>query len=197
MDNVAESKAALRRRMLAARSALPPSARAEASAAVCAAAARLPEVAGARVVLGYAAFGTECRIDALLGELSRRSVGVLLPWVDGEELALARVRDLGIDLEPGWRGVREPAPVLRRRRARPDRVEAAIVPGLAFDRSGARLGYGGGHFDRLLARLRPGTPVVGVAFSLQLVDSVPTHAHDRSVDILVTEREVHRVSRGR
>ena len=55
----------------------------------------------------------------------------------------------------------------------PDEVDLVITPGLAFDRAGHRLGYGGGHYDRYLGRARPEAPRVGIGFPLQLVDEVP------------------------
>ncbi|MDQ3974737.1 MAG: 5-formyltetrahydrofolate cyclo-ligase, partial [Actinomycetota bacterium] len=62
----------------------------------------------------------------------------------------------------------------------------------AFDRQGRRLGYGGGHFDRLLARLPQGIPTIGAAFDVQIVAAVPHEAHDRALDVVVTESEVIR-----
>lgn len=149
-------------------------------------------MAGARTVIGYAAFGAEVDIDALLAHLAARGRGVFLPFVDGDDLGIARVSDLEGDLAPGYRGVREPK-AIGRRAARPERVDVALVPGVAFDRSGGRLGYGGGHFDRLLARLRPQAAVVGVAYGVQVVKAVPRGSHDRGVDLLVTEAGILRV----
>jgi 5-formyltetrahydrofolate cyclo-ligase len=64
-----------------------------------------------------------------------------------------------------------------------------LVPGLAFDRAGRRLGYGAGYYDRLLARL-PGVPRIAVAFSIQVIDQIPVDDHDLPVDILVTETQL-------
>lgn len=184
------AKAGLRTRLLAARAALPTASRVEASAAVCARLAGLRELLGARAVLGYAAFGAELDIDAFLLGLLERDIEVFLPRVDGSELTIAGVADLTADLAPGWRGVREPR--ARGRPARPDRIDAVVAPGVAFDTRGRRLGYGGGHFDRLLARLRPGVPVVGVGFDEQVIAEVPVEPHDRLVDVVVTPTRVLR-----
>jgi 5-formyltetrahydrofolate cyclo-ligase len=62
-----------------------------------------------------------------------------------------------------------------------------IVPGLAFDRSGHRVGYGRGFYDRFLATLRPDALTVGICFSVQLVDEVPHGQGDRPVDLVMTE----------
>lgn len=191
MNTPGSVKAGLRSRLLAVRAGLATPYRDDASAEICQLLLTLPEVAEARALLGYASFGSEADIDTALATLAARGVGVFLPWVDGETLAITRVRDLDADLAPGWRGVREPR-ASDRRPARPDRLHAAVVPGIAFDRRGWRLGYGGGHFDRLLAQLAPGTPKVGVAFATQIIEQVPSEPHDVRVDLVVTEEGVHR-----
>jgi 5-formyltetrahydrofolate cyclo-ligase len=183
---MAAAKAVARERALAARRSLADPARAAAQAAICAHLAALDVLAHARVVSAYAGKAPEVVIDEFLRTVLDRDAGLLLPWVAGDDLAVGRVRDLDRDLVLGWRGIREPDPQ-RRRPARPDRIEAAIVPGVAFDRHGRRLGYGGGYFDRLVTRLRPDTPVIGVAFAVQVVDLLPEAAHDRRVSMLVTE----------
>jgi 5-formyltetrahydrofolate cyclo-ligase len=184
-------KVSLRSRLLTARAGLALPFREEASAVICRLLLTLPEVTAARAVLAYAAFGSEVDLDPALRPLIARGVGVFLPWVDGPDLRIARVRDLDADLAPGWRGVREPR-ASDRRPARPDRIHIALVPGVGFDRRGRRLGYGGGHFDRLLGRLRPGTPRIGVAFRAQVVEHIPALPHDVPVDAVVTEEGVER-----
>lgn len=92
-------------------------------------------------------------------------------------------------LAPGAFGILEPS---HERGALPfadfKKIDLIIVPGLAFDRRGNRLGYGGGYYDRLLAEFA--APKVALAFSAQIVDAIPTEAHDQRVDMIVTEREV-------
>ena len=156
----------------------------EASAAVSRRLLNLPELAGVHTLLGYAATAHEVAIDAALTDLLERGVTVCLPWVDGASLGVAPVASLD-DLEPGWRGVREPAPS-NRHSLRPTALQAVFVPGLGFDRAGNRLGYGGGHFDRLLAQVRRGTVVVGVALDEQIVAAIPVAGHDHAVDVVVT-----------
>src|SRR6266508_1552638 len=80
----------------------------------------------------------------------------------------------------------------------PAEVDTVITPGLAFDTHGYRLGYGGGHYDRYLVRLRQESFRVGIAFHLQLVPSVPHGPEDQPLDFVVTEQEtidcsLHRV----
>lgn len=165
-----------------------------ASAAVCRRLDRLPELAGAGVVLGYAATPREVSIEAALRRLLAAGTTVCLPWVQGAELGMGAVADLHADVEPGWRGVSEPA-LDRRRPVRASMLDVVIAPGLGFDLHGNRLGYGGGHFDRLLARLRRGAVVVGVALDFQIVDELPVEEHDRPVAVVVTPTRTLRPGR--
>jgi 5-formyltetrahydrofolate cyclo-ligase len=185
-----EKKAQIRRDVIALRDALDPAERAAASAAIRARLAALPQVSGARTVLAFAAFGSEVDLDPLLDNLIARGVGVFLPFVVGfspPELGIARVKDLRADLVPGRFGIREPDPA-RRREARSDRLDVVIAPGVAFDAAGRRIGYGAGFYDRLIAGLRPGTPVIAAAFACQVLPRVPATTHDMNVDAIVTER---------
>lgn len=185
-------KAQVRREALERRGALSAGRRARASAAICGHLLGLSAVRSARTLLGFAAFGSEVDLDPFLSERIDHHIGVFLPYVtqlSPPRLEMARVRDLERDLAPGRFGVREPDPD-GRRPARADRLDAVVVPGVAFDADGGRLGYGRGFYDRFLSRLRPGTLVIGVAFATQVVDAVPREAHDLPVDAVVTERGV-------
>lgn len=86
-------------------------------------------------------------------------------------------------------GLREPDPELAAP-ADPSLAELIVVPGVAFSVNGLRLGMGGGYYDRFLAQVS--APIVGLAYELQLVDSLPTAEHDQPVDIIVTELRVIR-----
>ena len=119
---------------------------------------------------------------------------IIIPFCEGDEIVPFRLRTLA-ELEPGYKGIPEPRPSLRRepsRRVAPEDIELAIVPGLAFDALGNRLGRGGGFYDRFLAKLSPTATVVGLAFECQVFDVIPTEPHDGPVDLLVTEKAVRR-----
>lgn len=184
-----EDKHQIRRDALARRDAMSKEARASASRAITARLGDLPSVAGARTLLGFASFGTEVQLDLLLDAAIARGVGVFLPWIERfspPDLQMSRVTDLERDLVPAKMGIREPDPEWRRP-GRVDRLDIVVAPGVAFDPSGTRVGYGAGLYDRLLTRLRPGTPVVAVAFDVQVVDALPRLAHDMPVDAIVTQ----------
>jgi len=185
----------LRVRLRQARAALPPDQRAVSATAVQELLRRLPELASGGV-LAYAATAAELDIDPWLRHVLDAGRALYLPWVEGDDIGVTRVGDLDADLVTGWRGVREPRTDLRRLPSHAGAPDCAVVPGLGFDRLGGRLGQGGGHLDRLLSRLRPGVPIAGVAFAVQLAAEVPREAHDVRVDVVVTEQGVLRHGSG-
>ena len=178
---LAATRDALRARGRAARAALHADERAAATAAVVRRLAALDELRTARRVLLTRAVGDELDLGALETLLLDRGVTVALPVVDGVAL---RVVDLDRDrtTRPGWRGVAEPV-------GRPTDapVDVVVVPALALDRRGERLGYGGGHFDRLLGGAAAEAVAVGAVFACQLVEEVPVAPHDVRLDVVVTE----------
>lgn len=185
----AEAKPHLRSRSRAARRALPAAGRRHAEHAIHAALAGLPELAGGGPVLAYAASAHEVDLDPWLRVLLARGRPLRLPRVAGADLEVVAVGDLDRDLVPGWRRLREPCGG----DLGTDGLAVAVVPGVAFDAGGGRLGQGGGHVDRLLSRIdRTRTTVVGVGFAVQLVDAVPREAHDAMMDVVVTEQGAYR-----
>jgi 5-formyltetrahydrofolate cyclo-ligase len=185
-----DRKAALRSSALSARRELGPSERQQASQVAVARLQRLPELRRARTVLLYAALADELDVGGLVGPLRAAGVRTLFPRVRGDRLDLVAASDL-LTLTLGHRGVQEPAgPAID-----PALVEAAVVPGVAFDPRGTRLGRGGGHYDRLLANLPESCARIGACFSCQLVPAVPREPHDQPVDVIVTERAAHRPAR--
>lgn len=193
---VEEEKTRLRRRVRAALSALPAATRAGWSTTITRRLETLPELAGDRAVLAYAATPAEVDLDRWMRAHLEHRGRLYLPRVRGDDLEILEVRDLDDDLRPGWRGLREPRDAEGAGPVGPGLLDAAIVPGVAFDTLGGRLGQGGGHMDRLLARLPPGVTVIGAAFSVQFLQGdeevVPMEAHDVRVDVVVTEQQVHR-----
>jgi 5-formyltetrahydrofolate cyclo-ligase len=185
-------KAALRGSAVAARRRLSRGERQAASSAVVDRIVSLPELRRAHTVLLYAALADEVDLGGLVGPLRRRGVRTLFPRVRGDHLELVAASDL-LTLTLGYRGVQEPAgPAVD-----PEVVDAAFVPGVAFDLHGTRLGGGGGHYDRLLASFHEETLRIGVCFSCQLVPWVPREDHDEPVDLVITERALHRAHPGR
>jgi 5-formyltetrahydrofolate cyclo-ligase len=143
--------------------------------------------AAARVVLAYAASRGEPSLGTLLSLAREAGKSVLLPRVDAEGLVLHRW-EVGAPLVRGTYGI--PEPDASWEQVRPEEVSLALVPGLAFDRKGGRLGQGGGWYDRLLPELAPlggGARRIGVAWAFQIVPRVPCDPHDVPVDAVITE----------
>lgn len=180
----------LRRRARARRSAMPPEPRGILSSRACADLYHWLTNRGRAAVIGYAAAGTELDLAECLVRCLEHGRVVLMPRVDRTcptHLSLWRINNLS-DCREGYRGIREPDPELCHPAARGDLEGAvALVPGVAFDVHGRRLGQGGGHYDRLLAELAPARVVrVGICFDEQIVASVPAGPHDVTMEYLAT-----------
>lgn len=190
-----EAKQAMRTAVAAARDALDPGWRARASAALVERIAALSTYAAARTVLLTAPFRTEWDAGPLIARSLAAGKTVVLPRVDegSRMLELKRVADPERDIVAGYRGL--PEPDARCERVAASSIDWVLVPGIAFDRSGGRLGYGGGYYDRTLAALRArGGPLVaiGIAYACGLLPPevhLP-EPHDMALDEIVTEKEV-------
>jgi len=182
-----DSKVVLRRDAIAGRDALPANARQAAAEAIAARPFPLPLAPGV-IVSGFMTFGNEINPLPLMRKLAGKGARLALPVVAGRGKALVmREWTFGAPLSAGVWGIREPTP-----EAAEVEPDILLVPLLAFDRTGHRLGYGGGYYDRTIAELRERKPIValGVAYSAQEVPSVPVSPRDARLDLVLTEREV-------
>lgn len=175
-------KSVTRRTVLARRDALSPAERAAASAAIATRAThRLPD----GIVALYAPKGTEVDTAMLDAELRERGTTIAYPRVlDGQFLLEFRIATIDELVAGGRFGLREPRPdadlvdVLQ--------IAAFVVPGLAFDRDGGRVGWGRGYYDATLAAA-PDALRIGLAFECQLLDHVPAEPHDVKLHHVITE----------
>lgn len=140
---------------------------------------------------GFVPTHEEVQIKALADVAVRRGCAVYLPAFDpAARVYRFRAWDPVVALRPGRWNILEPQ---GDGFSVPTGDVCILVPGLAFDRSGMRVGYGGGYFDRMLQATRavPGNTVtaIGVAYAFQVVDDVPHDEHDEPVDFVVTELE--------
>jgi 5-formyltetrahydrofolate cyclo-ligase len=141
------------------------------------------------VVVGYMAIGDEVDLQAVLRASVQAGKRVALPRVEGSgtEMELPSVTDFPAGLERHAHGFLQPtadAPKIT------DLSSALLlIPGRAFDRSGHRLGRGGGYYDRFLADAEPGGVTVGVGYALQLRSHIPIDDLDRPVQIVITDSE--------
>jgi 5-formyltetrahydrofolate cyclo-ligase len=182
------AKDTLRERMRAVRSGLAPAAREAASRAIAARVAALPAWTAALTVALFPSTGSE--VDTW--ELARLALAagkrVAWPRISSSGRAMEFACCAPAELVPG------PARVLEAPPSAPalpiDLLDLVVVPGLAFDPAGRRLGRGRGHYDATLVRLRPGALRIGLCFEAQVVDRVPTEPHDAPLDAVVTESRV-------
>jgi 5-formyltetrahydrofolate cyclo-ligase len=183
-----QAKRALRRAILAERDAVPENDRSARSAAIADRFLGLLETAGAETVLAFWSFGSEVETAPLISRLRSEGKTVALPRIEGGDVVPV-VAAPGAPMSESSFGAMEPAegPALD-----VAELDLVVVPGVAFDRSCGRLGYGGGYYDRLLERRRDGVAAIAIAFTLQVVDRVPTGAIDRRIDGVVTETEMIR-----
>ncbi|MGH3247978.1 MAG: 5-formyltetrahydrofolate cyclo-ligase [Trebonia sp.] len=173
-------KAALRRALVAARGAAPDSERAAAGRLIRDHVLEMPEVAAAGTVAAYYSVGTEPDTHGLVFALWKRGSYVVLPVLlpDGD---LDWASYEGPDsLAPGPRGLLQPVEPVRGP-GTVARADVVLVPALAIDVSGNRLGRGGGSYDRALARVGGQVPTIGLIYDGELVPSVPTETRDRPV----------------
>jgi 5-formyltetrahydrofolate cyclo-ligase len=195
--NAAELKKAkreIRRSVLAARDALGDAERIARSSAIHDHFLGLPETERARTVMLSWSFGSEVATPPLIERLHGRGTRVALPRILG-------TRDLEVvAYEPGDPtrgtsfGAREPTdgPVLDAQA-----IDLVVTPGVAFDRTGRRIGYGGGFYDRFLLLTGPSVPRIALAFDLQLLDrDLPSGSFDLPVEVVVTESRTVRCAAG-
>lgn len=187
------SKDALRAEVRARLRAMTDEDRARAEAEIARRVWRVPEVANARALLLYASLPGEVATDAIAAEAIRRGIVLVYPRCLEDRRMSLHVVDSVDRLRPGRYGIREPHPDDC---ATHDvsAVDAALVPGLAWDRAGHRLGRGAGYYDRLLAGEEWRGFRCGLFYAAQEAASVPADAWDVRLDALVTDREIIRIA---
>ena len=195
--NTQTMKQALRQSIIAARQKMTVVERDEFSRVILKRIMQLDAYKRAKMVLAYMNFGAEFASGAWVQQALQDGKRVLLPRVNSstKQLELFQLADLQLDVAPGKWDIPEPLPERCRKVDDSERIDFILLPGVAFARDGSRLGYGGGFYDKLLARIAPDSgdrhpALVAAAFSMQLVQEIPQEATDRKVEWLITENEV-------
>ncbi len=161
-----------------------------ASLAACERLTKLDAFQHAAVVMMYMPLAGEVDLTPVAIRCFQSGRTVCVPKVDWKRREMSAVEVTAFDDhvmdtdEHGLRAPRDSRPTL------PSVIDLVVVPGLAFDTRGHRLGRGGGYYDRFLKRLRRAAAIVGLAFDQQIIDEVPAHECDVSVGIVVTDRRV-------
>ncbi len=149
----------------------------------------LPEMKAAETVAVYCSLPEEVATDLLIDELLKEGKKVCVPLIRDKEMLFIRIRSREDLTAKGSFGIREPR-FDETAVVRPESIDLAVFPGLAFDREGRRLGYGGGYYDRTFAQNFQ-TLKVAVCFSCQIFDRIPAEEHDLRVDKIITESEIY------
>ena len=185
LSELRREKAAVREHMRAVRASIAPDERLRLAEAIEARAFSLPALTGANTIMLFASFGSEVPTGAMGDRLRAEGRRTLYPFLSSGEMRVGEVHRADEMVKSAY-GPLEPAARLSISAAE---IDVVLVPGLAFDRAGFRLGYGGGHFDRFLVHLPASAVRVGLAFHVQVIDPVPRGPGDRAVEIIVTDQE--------
>lgn len=153
----------------------------------------LSEYVHARAMMVYLDVRSEVRTRWFLPTAWAEDKRVVVPYCDNGDIELFRLQSID-ELAPGTMGVMEPKPELRHRQDRkvePTELDLIVMPGLAFDRHGGRLGYGKGYYDRFLHQLRDDATKLALCFECQLFPEIPVLAHDVRMDRVITENAIY------
>ena len=144
-----------------------------------------------KIALLYVNGNLEVQTKSIIQKSYRYNKIVVLPAFDPErfQMKVMKVDSSEQELTPGPRGVLEPD-ASKCKVVPMDRIDIAIIPGLAFDEKGGRIGSGTGYYDRLIPRLAITTRKVALTFEEQLVPQVPMESHDKHVDIIITDKRI-------
>lgn len=171
-------KIALRKKMKERRAALSLYQRETEEKAVLARLFALPAFQKAKTVFLYASYGSEFPTQAIAEKAMALGKRVAYPKVFGKELRFFA----GGTPVPGYRGIPEP---MGGEEVVPTKEDLLLVPGLAFGKSGERLGYGGGFYDRYIASLSPRPCCCGIGYACQWTEDLPMEEWDQKIDILL------------
>jgi 5-formyltetrahydrofolate cyclo-ligase len=170
----------------------------ELSQVICRKFVELPEYQSGRTIMYYLDVRTEVRTRHYLPTALGSDKKIVVPYCVDGELELFHLESME-ELDVGMYKILEPKPQLRslpKKRVKVEELDLIMVPGVAFDRTGARMGHGMGYYDKLLKHARHDTPLVALAFECQLFPEIPTAEHDIFMDKIITESAIY-AGRGR
>ena len=166
----------------------------ELSRAICAKFVALPDYARAKTVMYYIDVRSEFRTRQDLPSALASGKRIIIPWCNEKgELEMFHLESMD-ELSVGMYKILEPKPELRllpAKQVNATDLDLIMVPGVAFDRTGARMGHGKGYYDKLLQHARLDAPLVALAFECQLFPEIPTASHDIFMDMIITESAVY------
>lgn len=157
---------------------------------------QLEEFQAANFIFSFISFKDEVFTHEIIREALTMGKGIGVPVTIDKprKMLVSQLKDFDRELELGFYDILTPKKEFERIVA-PDTVDLVLVPGLAFDKYGYRVGYGGGYYDRFFAQLDKDVPKVALCFGLQIYHQVPTDSYDIPVDYIVTEDEIIKTRR--
>jgi len=157
----------------------------------------LEQIKNHQYIFVYVSFRSEVATLMLIDALIKKGKTVIVPItrVQEKRLDAIHINNRATDLIPGYCDIPEPTEELcKTSEIAPEEIETILLPGSVFDKRGGRFGYGGGYYDRFLAKV-PTANRIGLAFDLQIIDKAPLQEHDEILDLVVTESRVIRSGR--
>lgn len=186
LKQMSDSKQALRKLAISKRKAIRAEDRRKYEESIRNSLFALQEFRLADKVLFYASFREEVNTEIMIVEALDMGKTVALPKVNRNENRLTKHVVSGLEeLSPGHMGIPEPP---GGREIKVEDIHMLVIPGLAFDTTGARIGFGGGYYDRLLHRIKGKRVIAALAFEAQIFDKIPDEPHDIPVDYIITEQ---------
>jgi 5-formyltetrahydrofolate cyclo-ligase len=182
------AKAKLRQRLLAQRTALTEQEVHHKSVAIAAHVCTLAAFCASHTVMVYMALAQEVQTRLIIEEAQRQGKRIVIPAIQGSTLLAVELPPEDTLLQRGPHGILEP--VYKTSTVRLEDIPCVLVPGVAFDRRGGRLGFGGGYYDRFLSQCALMACYCGLAFSIQIVPCVPRLPHDVCMHWIITEQGV-------
>lgn len=144
----------------------------------------------AQIIFFYANYKSEVLTLPFIKQCIEKGKSICVPLSIPENFQLVpyKITNPDKDLKPGYCNIPEPDPRMLKK-IKPERIDLVILPGSVFDQNGGRLGYGGGYYDRFLAKETPNAKKIGIAFEMQVVRKLSLMPHDQLMDSLVTEHK--------
>lgn len=153
----------------------------------------LPQFERSTSILTYIGVKSEVATGLIVQEALRSGKRLATPFVSGDQLHAAYILS-PLELEPSRFGLLDPVESVREDPARActiSEVQLFVVPGVAFDRRGGRLGHGKGYYDKMLTKAGVGAAFIALAYEIQMTPEVPMTARDVPVDATITERDIY------
>jgi 5-formyltetrahydrofolate cyclo-ligase len=151
----------------------------------------IPEFDSAETILFFISFRSEVDTLSMISRALEEGRTVCIPCTDmgDKSMVASQIMNMDSDLKMGNYNIPEPREECLRP-VPPEQIDVILMPGVAFDPTGGRLGYGGGYYDRFLEKCSPGCKLIALAYELQIVEHVPCADHDHHIHKIVTEKRI-------